>query len=431
MTDVNTDAGNKTDVSTGADPSQKYIRTYAGDMAIMQQGGIPDLEPLITDKEPLPSPKLQSATLSPAPTSLAPAASKVEVAPVRDEARREATLARLRARAETESAQPILRPDAKPEPLPPEPAAVLHTYEADFTDHVSEQHASQASIVAAEQDAGTHTEESQESNVKKILFVVSGVLFVLIGGGVAYYEYTLYSASQAPVIIAQVTAAPIFYNEEEKTSDVGQDLYRAVERSVTHALPSGYVRLLSSTNATTTRLSLFVVMQPPAPQILLRNIEGAGSMVGVINSGDAQSPFFILSVLSYNDTFAGMLQWEPTITKDLAALFPLYPEPIPPPAPVATTTPPVATSTSKSKTTKKVVLATSTPPTVATSTPVRKFVPAFYDEIIANHDARIYRDAQGRSVVMYGYWNQNTLVIARNPEAFTEILMRLANARAK
>ena len=65
----------------------------------------------------------------------------------------------------------------------------------------------------------------------------------------------------------------------------------------------------------------------------------------------------------------------------------------------------------------------------ATVPPARTFSIFFFDEVVANHDVRIYRDAEGRSILLYGYWNQTTLVIARDPSAFAEILGRLATSR--
>ena len=57
--------------------------------------------------------------------------------------------------------------------------------------------------------------------------------------------------------------------------------------------------------------------------------------------------------------------------------------------------------------------------------------PGFVDEVVRNHDVRVYRDATGKSVLLYGYWNQTTLVIARDVAAFTELLQRLATSRAQ
>jgi hypothetical protein len=127
-------------------------------------------------------------------------------------------------------------------------------------------------------------------------------------------------------------------------------------------------------------------------------------MAGIVNAGGAETPFFILSVSSYSNTFAGMLSWETVMPRDLAVLFPAHPT--------------------------VVAAATSSP---ATSTPQTVPLPAaaFKDEVVSNHDVRIYRDPAGRSVLVYGYWNQSTLILARDPAAFAEIAERLATSRTQ
>ncbi len=54
----------------GAEP-QKYIRTFAGDMAVVQKGGVPDLAPLTSSTGPGPSAVASAPT--PLPTAASPA----------------------------------------------------------------------------------------------------------------------------------------------------------------------------------------------------------------------------------------------------------------------------------------------------------------------------------------------------------------------
>ncbi|MEK7179793.1 MAG: hypothetical protein AAB689_02070, partial [Patescibacteria group bacterium] len=223
------------------------------------------------------------------------------------------------------------------------------------------------------------------------------VLLLVAGGFGAYVAYTRYLTVSAPVVLTENASAPIFVDESEQISGTGTVLLKAVEQSVARPLAPNNIRLLSV--ASTTAGSVFSALPLSAPDILLRNVNAVGSMAGVVHAGDSQSPFFILSVASYGETFAGMFSWEPRMPRDLKALFPPYPQ-------------------SSAGTT-----------TTATSTPSTQ--PEFRDEVVSNHDVRIYRDAAGRSVLLYGYWNQTTLVIARNPEAFAEILERLRAARTQ
>ena len=86
---------------------------------------------------------------------------------------------------------------------------------------------------------------------------------------------------------------------------------------------------------------------------------------------------------------------------------------------------------SQSMATTSVATSTKKLTNKATSTPIVSSTKlAFVDEVIANHDVRIYRDVTGKSILLYGYWNQVTLIIARDPAAFAEILQRLATSRS-
>jgi len=395
------------------DPSQKYIRTYAGDMEIAQKGGKPDLAPLVAQTAP------PVVVKKSAPAQVPPPAPPIVVE------------------------RPIERP--VPTPIPPAPAAApspLHTYSDDFADKIKAEHASTTTVLAAEQDAAPLTVDEPEIPEKhRLAYAIAGVLLLVLGGSGAYYAYTQYAISHAPVIVEQKATAPIFVDEQEEISGEGTALWASVSQSVSRPLAPGTVRLLYSANATTTRNSIFVTMQPPAPDILTRNIIGAGSMVGVINIGNSQSAFFILDVSTYNDTFAGMLSWERTMIKDLASLFPAYPPPLVlatttvPISPIATTTATTTTATTTKKKTGK--NATASPPVppetevVFLTPPPPPFFATFHDEITANHDVRIYRDAFNQSILLYGYWNQSILVIARDPKAFAEIISRLATSHTQ
>ena len=392
------------------DPAQKYIRTFAGDMEVAKQGGTPDLKPLVEDPVIVPKD--------------IPILSPVEAAPIVtpewNEKVRQETLARLHAKVQADEAT---RPTGgglaahMTEGVSMETPSPIHTYAEDFSDHVKAEHASRVTVLAAEQDAGKGTPEpeTQESPLRRVVFVIGGVLLLGLGIGGVYVAYTNYAANTTPVVVAPAIVAPLFVNEQEQLVGDGTELLRAIEASVQKPLSEGSVRLLVSTNATTTREGLFVHLPVAAPNILLRNVIGADSMVGVLHTGNTQSAFFILSVASYNETFAGLLQWEPSITRDLAILFPPYPAVI---APVTTATTTVATSTPRATTTP---LAIAPPPT---------FTAGFRDEVIANHDVRVYRDAAGRSVLLYGYFDPSTLIIARDEAALIELLGRLSNAHS-
>ncbi len=276
----------------------------------------------------------------------------------------------------------------------------LKTYSGDFSDRMKSTNASTATVLATEQDGRKAPVEGNITIVKEsrtrggILSVVGGIVLLLAGAVGAYYAYTRYLEKSAPVIITPVVSAPIFVDQSEEISGTGTSLAQAIVKSLARPLAKGTIRFLYRPLITEADESIFVALQLPAPDMLLRNITTAGSMAGVVTTHSA-NPFFVLSVASYTDTFAALLAWEPRMPHDLGALFP--PEANPPLAGVATTTPPA--------------------------------VLVFHDEVIVNHDARVYRDTGGREQIVYGYWNQYTLVIARDSSAFAEIIGRLATSR--
>ncbi len=305
------------------------------------------------------------------------------------------------------AASPFDRPQASaapevievPAPTAPTGPTPIKTYSGDFQDRVKETQASTASILAAEGDAARVSAPAAAQKRKNILAIVLSLILIAIGGSGATYAYLRYQAAHAPVPVAPAPKAPIFVDTTEELSVTGKELLAALAVSAQKPLSPGTVRLLtlaSSTTATTT--NIFLSLNLPAPGILLRNVDPEGGMAGILNTTSGESPFFILAVTDYSPSFSGMLSWEPTMQGDLATLYPM------PLLPQATTT---ATSTQS-----------ATPP-------------SFSDDAVQNHNVRVLKTADGKSIMLYGYWNPSTLVIARDPAAFIEILNRLATSHTQ
>jgi hypothetical protein len=354
----------------GAPAPKKYIRTFEGDMDTVKRGDKPDLVPLNS------APKAEEPIVAEVPRPV-PAESDVALHP---------DLAFI------PTAPPS--PVPKPEQRKPSP---IKTYSYDFLQRMKETKASTATILAAEQDSSKENIYDTERKPFRgsVVYIISGVALLILGGSGGYITYTRYLAKTQPVTIAPAVSAPIFVNESEKISGTSpSEILQEIKQSVSRSLAQNTVRFLYTGSATSTDNSIFSSLQLSAPGILLRNIISTDSMAGIVSVRGGQYPFFILSVASYGDTFAGMLSWESTMARDLEQVFPKFAE-------------------------SNVAQATSTPVTR----------PAFRDEIISNHDVRIYRDTEGQSVILYGYWNKKTLIIARNEASFIEIVGRLATVR--
>ncbi len=369
--DANTTIPNAT---SDGDSAKKYIRTLAGDMKIVEEGGTPDLKPLTPPTVPIPV-TIQDS--EPVPT---------------------------------------------PEPLKSMPLN-LKTYAGDFSDRMKETNAVTATVLAAEQDSAPQSlqVEDEPQSSKNLIYSIAGVVLVIAGLGGAYFAYTQYYTATSLPVLTGSAQAPILVDERQEISGTGTALLQAIEQSISRPLAIHMVRFLFMASSTE---SIFSMLPLSAPDILWRNVNAVGSMTGVVSTGGGNSPFFILSVSTYRDTFAGMLSWERTMPNNLAELFPPYPSPV---APVIATTTATATTTS-------VKVATTTAPGITSTTSTssgQETAPGFRDEVVSNHDVRVYRDALGRSVVIYGYWNQTTVVIARDPSAFAELIGRLATSHTQ
>lgn len=497
------------------EPPKKYIRTYSGDMETLKKGGRPDLAPL---GESTTEPEVTVEQRTDLPPALPPL-EKVKVSSS------SAELASVPVEAKTvfTPAAPPPPPPAEPPPLPhielplppPEPPAAipppppppepgpipLETYQDDFAQRMKTQSASTASILAAEEDAraGEPQRAAKEIPTGSIIYVIAGIALLAIGVAGAYYGYAVYLVKQAPVIVTSAAAAPIFVDDRQEISGTGSALLAQVETSVATPIAQGAVRFLYLPVSTTTSDSVFDALGLPAPGKLMRNINPAGSMAGVIREQDgSQSPFFILSVSSYGETFSGMLAWEPTILNDLAGLYPALPAPAQATSTATTTqqAPPASALPSKTlgpgssgEDVRKLQILLALDPTLypealitgtygsltvkavqrfqakygiassgvsgygsvgpktlakladvfgggaagasqaaSSAPPVLAPAAGFHDEVVANHDARAYRDAYGRNLLVYGYWNQTTLVIARDEAAFAELITRLGTS---
>lgn len=385
------------------DAPKKFIRTYAGDLAKAQGSDVPVESPSPT----------QGVPTTPAPVAQPefPAAPPIPPPPPE--------IVRPTLPAPPPSQGALSAPQRSSETSP------IHTFGGDFSARVQEQGASPVTVLAAEQDAARKAPELFAPKKRgNALFIAGGLMLLLAGAGGVFYAYASFFAKNAPVILPPVAPAPIFVDEREELRGTGKDLILAIIESRRKTLPSGKVRLLYTQESLAASSTVFSALRLPAPGALLRNIEQGGGMAGIVSVEDGQSPFFILSVTSYGKTFAGMLEWEPTMLMDLELLFP-------PRAPTVIATTTTATTTVATSTTAKKGVATKVTQPATTTPAAPVFTAGFKDEVIANHDARVYRDAENRPILVYGYWDQKTLIIARGLTSFTRIIERISTSRAQ
>lgn len=313
---------------------------------------------------------------------------------------------------------PLQAPAYVPDKDSPSP---IHTYTSDFSDRIDTKQASTFSVLAAQADAGGLKQSTKKSH-KGALIVAFGILLLVVGGVGAYAAYR-YVATHSTVPIIPTVSSLVFADEREALTGEGALLMQALVDSSGKNLDQGHVRVVYLTQASTTADNQNITLALPggrlvgalqlaAPDILIRNI-APESTVGIVHAGDETRTFFILRVLSYERTFAGMLSWESTMEQTLAPLYPSYPVPAIPAPTIATTTKIIK---------GKSVISTTTIEAVA---PVYQ-APHFVDEVASNHDVRALKDGTGKTILLYGYRDKETLIIARDEAAFGELSNRLS-----
>lgn len=402
-------------------PQTTAFRTYASDVALLT--GVPLARNV--KNEPAPPPP---APVVPEPPKDLPPAYIIPKAPTTNESHDD-VLTRLRKMpAVPRPSSPPVPIDLKPTELalpglpplnkPTTPVFVptespLHTYKSDFSKRTQTEGVSRIGMVAAEQDAGGVPAPMVLPARKKsgVLLVIAGIILVVAGSASVYGAY-LFATGEPAIPTEAFVPSLIFADERIKIEGSGSELREKLSTLTGENLEEGDIAIVYMVYGTTTEAgiveevatggALFDALRLPAPDILLRNVEPE-STLGIIETAGETHPFFILKVSSYDRTFAGMLEWEPTIERDLFLFYPPHATP----SPEASTTPSVPEETSSS------------------------FRLSFVDEVIENRDVRVLRNRDNRIIMLYGYRDKETLIIVRSVEAFKEMVKRLASTGSR
>lgn len=146
----------------------------------------------------------------------------------------------------------------------------------------------------------------------------------------------------------------------------------------------------------------FTVLSNETPPSLLRAF-GTDMMFGYYNSG-GNEPFLLVTVDSFDNTYSGMLDFEPSMNKALGSLF------------------------------SKRSLAISGIDGASGSTTTAQVINydldtqrKFEDDTIRNKDIRILRNDRGETILMYSFINKNILLITSSEEVLKQMLQKLSN----
>ena len=266
----------------------------------------------------------------------------------------------------------------------------VHTYSSDFAKHAKDKSATSFSVLASELDAGTKQESHEKKSASVPTFI--GVLLILVG--LASVAYTFYTTTQS-VVVPLLTTVPsrVYASDEREVKGTTLSIKETLDAYRTTPFNGSVVLLYAPTSSASstekTGLSLIEALALPLPDILLRNVSVYTSVV-LVKDNDLFFPAFVFDTTSYERTFAGMLDWEDTMATDLSFAYPV-------------------TETA------------STSGEMLYATPREVFV----DEVVENQDVRVLYDDQNNSILVWGYKDRQTLIVARNKSSFATLVSQL------
>lgn len=305
---------------------------------------------------------------------------------------------------------PVPEPSVPIEPAPSlpinatEPVSLkqIRTYQGDIAAALHKEDASLVSIQIAEkakQDllkkntSVPETEKEDEGGIqiKSIALFLGGLILIGAAGFAGWYSYTTYLKKTAVpiIVIPQNRFLPVASTENiDTTSLTKQALVSLIQSEKKNALTGGNLlhielrkgALEDSPLLNTTEFLLLAEAKPPAN--LVRAFDPL-FMLSVLG-GTPESTVILIKIDSYENAFAGMLEWEKSLREDLLPFF-----------------------------TSEAGIASVPPGT------------AFSDITIKNKDARILVDESGKGALIYTFYNQNLLIITDNEASLRTMLQKL------
>lgn len=316
---------------------------------------------------------------------------------------------------EGQSTNPTNTPEYKPRS-----ESIIRTYEGDVAQALEKKKASVMTIALAEnmqKNRGAYIGNDSESSApshltKKILIAITSIILLGAGGAGGYYLYLQSPlAPDAPAFQSNGSAyksivKPDYQKKLDVTALSGKNLASVLNKTLqsSKASPGSMTELILTEKTTIDEKSqiskisiqkFLAKMGITPPDMLTRSLTPSW-MIGSFE-GSVSEPFIIVSTDFYQNTYSGMIKWEPSMADDLSGLF-IYPN----------------------STLAKENGDGTAPP--ATYFNIRG---NFEDAIVKNKDVRIFKNESGETLLMYVFLDKNTLMITQNESALREAIVRL------
>ncbi len=305
----------------------------------------------------------------------------------------------------------------------------LRTYEGDVAEAMAREQASMATIAVAEsnkrQQAEAQSQQEPEpthgSSATKIFIVLLIIIFIGTGVIGAFYLYSKSPlAPVTPTTIPQNAPASLIPSDSYillATDNLPPiSLKNAFAQELKKTQDSGTIKEVIATKIVTGETmrvggpEIISLLDIPMPNLLLRSL-GQASMLGIYANPDGENDVFVvMSSDFFQNSFAGMLQWESVMADDLK--FYLFDDSV---QGVANVTDPMASGAA----------------TTTSETGIRPYPTIrghFVDRIIKNKDVREFQDDNGNILFLYSFVDNTKLVLTTAESTLAEIISRLEKA---
>lgn len=273
------------------------------------------------------------------------------------------------------------------------PINPLRTYGDDIASTIKNQKESVLSINLAEKKKlevkqGLTNEQSSEINTgetsrKNFIITIISIALVIAGLGTLVTLYIIKKINNNPeeteIAIVADNHAIINLGSLEKNQIIGEISKKRGESMKADSI----IYLDLSQGAQTLETSNFLpAISPRIPDYLLRAFDK--KLVLGFYSQNTNDLFQIININSYDNAFAGMLEWEKSMPNELLPLFSTIQDTIDEPL--------------KNK--------------------------EFQDRIISNKDVRVLKDNDRNPILLYSFLDAKTLLISSSEASFRELIKR-------
>lgn len=301
-----------------------------------------------------------------------------------------------------------MNPEETPKDSPETPELKqIRTFQGDVAEAIKHQEESLYSIQRAEvkkrEKVETEVEKKApkvkdpeaEKKRKAVLLTLGTLLLVALGGAAAYMGYNEFATKRAPTVVTSVPNRFVRATLETEVSGTSLTRETLVQKLI--ELEQAEIKdnsvahiIFTDDQATSTLLStekFLRILESQAPASLVRAFNPL-FMFGLMENEDVPSTFMLVKLDSFENAFAGMLAWEKDMVRDLGDV-------------------------------------------LTTREGVRNLAPeaSFEDITIRNKDARILRDTEDKTVLLYSFFENKLLIITDNEETFRTLVTRLTNEK--